>query len=381
MTTLFLLAGEASGDLHGSILARALLAARPDLELWGVGGERMEDAGVHLLLRSEELSVVGFVEVLTRIRQVMAAMKSVRRFLAERRPAGFIPIDYPEFNFRLLPHAARLGIPIVYYISPQVWAWRARRVEVLKRYVRRMVVIFPFEERIYAEAGVPVTWVGHPLVDILKPAGPPPEERRQPALDPSGPAVALLPGSRSSEIRRIAPLLGDVRRLADAESARTGSPRVRWILGRASGLDHSAERHLARMGEGFAAVLPGVDALRAADCAIVASGTVTLEALLLGRPVLVVYRMHPLTYQLARRMVRVEHIAMANLVARGRVVPEFIQGDASAANVSAALQDLLSDEAAMERTRDALLSARSSLGPPGAGDRAAQAVLEALEQA
>lgn len=381
MTTLFLLAGEASGDLHGSILARSLLARRPDLELWGVGGERMAEAGVRLLLNSEELSVVGIVEVAARIRQVLKAMRTVRRFLADRRPAGFIPIDFPDFNFRLLPHAFRLGIPIVYYISPQVWAWRAGRVNLLRRFVRRMIVIFPFEEKIYTEAGVPVSWVGHPLADVIPPADSPGEERGRLGLDRSGPAVALLPGSRGSELRRIAPLLSGVRRIVDAERAGTGAPPIRWILGRAPGLDRSARRHLAAMGDDFSAELPGVDAMRAADCALSASGTATLEALLLGRPVLVVYRMHPLTYQLARRLVRVEHIAMANLVAGRRVVPEFIQNEANPQRVGEALRALLTNPEALAETRHALLGARASLGPPGAGDRAAEAVLAALEPA
>ncbi len=381
MTTLFLLAGEPSGDLHGSILARALLARRRDLELWGVGGERMAEAGVRLLFNSEELSVVGIFEVASRLRQVVRAMKVVRRFLSERRPAGFIPIDYPDFNFRLLPHAFRLGIPIVYFISPQVWAWRAGRVSSLRRYVRRMVVIFPFEEKIYSDAGLPVSWVGHPLADLIPPADSPAEERERLGLGPSGPAVALLPGSRGSELGRIAPLLSGVRRVTDAERAAAGAPPVRWILGRASGLDQSARRHLDGMGGGFMAELPGVDALRAADCAIAASGTATLEALLLGRPVLVVYRMHPLTFQLARHLVRVEHIAMANLVAGRRVVQEFIQNEASPQRVGAALSRLLGEPGALAQTRQALLDARASLGPPGAGERAAEAVLAALEPA
>jgi lipid-A-disaccharide synthase len=175
MKRIFLLAGEASGDLHGALLAEALRRRRSDLELVGIGGARMEAAGVRLLVSNEGMGVVGLWEVLGQARQFLRTLARVRAAFVRERPDLFVPIDYPDFNFRVLPAARKLGIPVVYYISPQVWAWRAGRIATLRRHVQRMVVIFPFEEALYRNAGVPVTWVGHPLLDVLPPAGTPEE--------------------------------------------------------------------------------------------------------------------------------------------------------------------------------------------------------------
>jgi lipid-A-disaccharide synthase len=375
MKRIFLAAGEASGDLQAAILVRALRARRADLEFWGVGGERMEAEGVRLLLRSEELAVVGLAEVLARLPRLLAALGTVAGALGELRPDLFVPIDFPDFNFRLLPRAFRLGIPAVYYISPQLWAWRPGRVRVLRRFVRRVVAIFPFEEEFYRAHRVAVTWVGHPLVGLLLPAGPPNEERSRLGLAPApGPVVALLPGSRHSEIRRIAPLLRSAAEVVDRARDLAGEAPVTWIGGLAPGLAPT-ELDLP----GVRQWLPGIDALRAADFGIVASGTVTLEALLLERPVIVTYRLNPLTYALARRLVRVEHIAMANLVAGRRVLPELVQDDATPASLAQAALVWLRDPRARAETAQGLKEARVRLGPPGAADRAAAVILDEMQ--
>jgi lipid-A-disaccharide synthase len=399
MKRILLLAGETSGDMHGAILARALLRRRPDLELWGVGGERMEEAGVRLFLRSEDLAVIGLLEVVSRAGRLLRALTRARRALEELRPHLFVPIDYPDFNFRLLPVATRLKIPTAYYISPQVWAWRPGRIAQLKRHVRRMIVIFPFEARLYENASVPVTWVGHPLIDVIAPAESPEVERVKRGLPAEPAAVALLPGSRASEVRRIGPLLSATRRWVAERRAAEGMVPVRFALGRAPGLEEEVLRAAGLLtgsanppARGDAAGgrptaadpdridgLSGVDALRCAELGLVASGTATLEATLLGRPVMVVYRMNPVTYALARRMVKVEHIAMANLLAGRRLVPEYVQDAARPEVLGAQVQRLLLDPEARETLRAGLLEARRTLGPPGAADRAAQAVLEVLE--
>ena len=225
-----------------------------------------------------------------------------------------------------------------------------------------------------------MTWVGHPLLDRIPPAATPAEERRRRGLAPEGPAVAVLPGSRSSEVRRIAPVLAATRRLVDAERARSGLPPVRWLLGRAGSLPPGLLRAYDLETSGDPPPnLSGVDALRCADLALVASGTVTLEATLLGRPVIVVYRMHPLTFFLARRLVQVEHIAMANLLAGRRLLPEYVQGEARPEVLAAETLRLLSAPEELAAMRDGLLQARATLGPPGAADRAAEAVLAVLE--
>jgi lipid-A-disaccharide synthase len=424
MTRAFLLAGESSGDLQGALLARELLARQPDLEIYGVGGERMAAEGVRLIRSSSTLSVVGFSEVVSMLPRLLQALREVRRAIDELQPDVFVPIDYPDFNFRLLRHVHARRIPIAYYISPQVWAWRAGRIEVLKRYVDRVIVIFPFEEPIYRERGVPVTWVGHPLVDRV------PEEldawrrevrqrigireghtarssqgfsgptrSQQPSANSArlstdaeesapenecfddsagssravdadatvGPAIALLPGSRRSEIRRIAPLLQQVREQIDA-----GAPGVQWIIGQADAIDREL---LAEIAPG-AILCPGMEALAAADLAIVASGTATLESLLVGTPSIVVYRTSALTYEIARRLVKVPHIAMANLVAGERVLPELIQDEADPKQIARQALEWIRDPSQREAVRSKLLAARERLGPRGAAGRAAEAVLE-----
>lgn len=392
MTRAFLLAGETSGDVHGALLARELRRLRPDLELYGVGGPRMEAAGVQLILSSRDIAVVGLVEVLSVLPRILKAYEAVSEFLGNTRPDVFVPIDFPDFNFRLLRRAHRLGIPIAYYISPQLWAWRSGRVEWIRRYVQRMIVIFPFEAEWYAERGVPVRWVGHPLVDhdARHDTTEPPEIRRHrlrgelranAALDRdeggTRPLVSILPGSRNSEVQRIGPVLAGARRHVDAARERAGLPPVQWVLGCAPSLADHALAQLRSVGPWDEC--DGWTALSIADLAILASGTATLEGLLLGTPMVVVYRMSPVTYRIARRLIQVEHIAMANLVAQETLVPELVQDEANPQAVAAHALDLLDRPEARVHMEAGLLRARSRLGGPGAAARAAAAVLEVMQ--
>ena len=386
MASAFLLAGESSGDLQGALLARELRRARPDLRLFGVGGERMESAGVELLFRSDELAVVGLVEVFGLLPRILGAMEKIREFLSAHRPDVFVPIDFPDFNLRLLPHAWRIGIPIVYYIGPQVWAWRRGRVDWLRRYVSLMIVIFPFEEALYREHGVPVAFVGHPLVDHV------PEDRgalrrevrARHGIGEDVPVIALLPGSRRSEVTRVAPILRAAReRLAPIvprDPGAAGGPFAAggpvWIVGQARGLSLDAGAALGCSSdvprdEGFAA-------LAAADLAWVASGTATLEALLLATPAIVVYRVQRATYEIARRVIRVPHIAMANLIAGRRLLPELVQDEADPEVLARLTREWLARPEELLRIREGLIDARRSLGEPGAAARAATLILERL---
>lgn len=372
MASAFLLAGESSGDLQGALLARQLKARRPDLQLYGVGGERMEEAGVELLFRSDELAVVGLTEVLGVLPKILGAMERIREFLSARRPDVFIPIDFPDFNLRLLPHAWRIGVPIVYYIGPQVWAWRRGRLDYLRRYVALMIVIFPFEESLYRERNIPVQFVGHPLVgevpDDLDAARS--EARERLGLRPNETVIALLPGSRRSEVHRVGPVLRDAHAaLSDLD--------CRWIVGQAKGLSLDVRSELGcatstPVTDGFAALL-------AADLAWVASGTATLEALLLTTPSIVVYRVNRTTYEIARRVVKVPHIAMANLIAGRRLLPELIQDDADPVALAALTREWVASPETRAEIRSGLADARHSLGEPGAAGRAADLILERIE--
>ncbi len=373
MTRVCLVAGEASGDLHGSLLAEALRRADPGIVLEGVGGEKMEGSGVRLHHRSESMGVTGLWEVLSHLPRLSRILDDVASRIRRDPPDILVPIDYPDFNLRLASRVARLGVPIVYYISPQVWAWRRGRIGTLRRLVRRMIVIFPFEEDLYRREGVPVSFVGHPLVDRVRAERGREETRAALGVRPGGSLIAILPGSRGSEIARILPVFLKTRRLLAAD------PRLRWVLALAPGLTaDDLPREVERGGEVEVVSGRTYDLLAACDLALTASGTATVEGALLGTPMLVVYRMHPLTWEIARRIVRVSHVAMANLIAGEGVVPEFLQGEAKPERIASEVRRWVDDPGLRSRTSARLLEAAARLGPGGAPDRAARVILEEI---
>jgi lipid-A-disaccharide synthase len=286
-----------------------------------------------------------------------------------------IPIDYPDFNLRLAERAHTHGIPIIYYISPQVWAWRKGRIRTLARLVRRMIVIFPFEEEIYRACGVPVTYVGHPLVDRVRATAGREAIRARLGIEPGATLVGLLPGSRRGEIARILPPMLDAkRRLA-------GRREIRWVLAVAPGFSVEDLPEAARADHALT-ILSGqtYDVMAAADLLVTASGTATAEAALLAAPMIVVYRMHPVTWELARRLVKVPHIAMANLLAGRRLVPELLQGEVNGPRLAAEISGLLGDPEQLRAMREGLRAAAARLGPGGAPERAAAAILEEIRK-
>jgi lipid-A-disaccharide synthase len=365
---LLLLAGEPSGDLHGAHLARALRARIPGVRLVGTGGDRMRREGVELLAGLDELAVMGFVEVLSRLPFFWRLERRVRTLLASGAIDLVLPIDYPGFNLRITERAHGMGIPVVFYIAPQVWAWKARRTGRLARAADRIAVILPFEEEIFRREGGRSEYVGHPLLD--RNLGVPDRDAfcRRWDLDPDRPILAIFPGSRAQELRRHqAPFLGAAARL------RTVLPGLQVALARAPGLSS-----LRVDDPGIQIVEDGQALLRHARAALVKSGTTTLEAALEGVPFVVAYRTHPLTYALARKLVQVEHVALANLVAGGRVVPELLQSEVTAETLAEALEPLLRDGAERTRMQKALAEIRARLGKPGAADRVAGMVEEVL---
>jgi lipid-A-disaccharide synthase len=367
--------GEPSGDLYAGALLTALRAQAPGgLDAFGFGGEQFRSAGGDLVGDYRGFSVTGLSEALSVVRRSWAMLGTLTTAARDRRPDVFVAIDFPDFNFRLLPRIKALGIPIVYYISPQLWAWRRGRLKTLKRHVDRMLVIFPFEEAIYTEAGIPVTFVGHPLIDLAIPQRSRAATCRAAGLDPGRPVVALLPGSRPNEVHLLMPVLLDAARQLAATT-----PGVQFLVARAPALDDHLFAPLA--GLRATGVPLGVsegadDVLAASDVVVTASGTATVQTALHGKPMVIVYRVSPLTYAIGRRVVQVAHYGMVNLVAGRSIVTELIQDDCTAERVSAEARMLLTDTDRAVRMKDDLAEVVRRLGGAGASTRAARAVLD-----
>ena len=364
--------GEASGDLYAGALAGAIRRLDPGARLFGFGGERLRAAGGDLVGDYRGFSVTGITEALAMVPRYYGMYRRLVAAARAERPDVFVAIDLPDFNFRLARAVRRLGIPVVYYISPQLWAWRAGRMKTMKRIADRVLVIFPFEEAIYERAGVPVEFVGHPLVDLVRGGMPRAAFLEEIGLDPVAPTVALLPGSRTNEVRAILPGLA-----AAAGRIAAQVPRVQFVVARAPNLESSLFEAAGAPG-GRPPVLVDSrtdDVLAAADVVLTASGTATVQAALHEVPMVVVYRLSPLTYRLGKPFVRVDTYAMVNLVAGERVVPELIQEAFTPDAVAAEAVGLLTDPVRAGRQRAALRLVRERLGAPGASERAAAAVL------
>lgn len=371
--TVFIVAGEASGDLHGAALLRALRERDPDLHATGIGGAHLTAAGLEVLFRSDAIAAMGLTETAGSLRRIWHAYRAARRYLAEHRPHLVVLIDYPEFNLRLARYAKSLGLRVFYYISPQVWAWRRGRIRKIRQRVDRLAVVFPFEEELYnGDGGPPIArFVGHPLLDLVKPARSAEETRRRYGLAPGKPLLALLPGSRKKELRLLLPpLLETAQALARSgwQAALALAPTLA-----------EADLRAALAGEQPAvpvAVADTYDLVHAADAALVASGTATLEVALLGKPMVIVYRVSRTTYALGRLLVRVPHIGMPNLILGERVVPEYLQGDVHPRVLVPAVQQVYEEREAIGRAWQRL---RERLGEPGAAQRAAALAWEVMQ--
>ena len=362
-------AGEASSDMYAARLATAL-RARTGARLFGMGGKQMAEAGVELIADYHQVAVVGISEVLHKIPTVVGVQRKIASEAARRRAVLAILVDSPGTHLGVARRLKNNGICVGYFIGPQVWAWRPGRVRVVKRLVERMVVIFPFEEAIYREAGVPVDFVGHPLVDVVKASMSRAEFAGRHGLDAGRPIVALLPGSRRSEIERHYPLIMEACERLSREAQTRGA--IQFVLAATPALETELFAPYARPGVSVTRVEGTTyDALSAADCAIVASGTATVEAALLGTPMVVVYRVSPTSAFVLKRMVRSPFIAMVNLIAGRRVVPELIQDQFTSAAVVEELRKLLESPAARDEMKAGLAQVRTKLGPGGAIERAA----------
>lgn len=366
--------GEASGDLYAGALVAALASREHDIDVYGLGGERFEAAGGELVGDFRGLAVTGLVEALQVLPQSYAVYKRLVEVARTRRPDALVLIDYPDFNFRLMAAVSRLGVPIIYYVSPQLWAWRPGRMHTMKALVDLVLPIFPFEQALYERAGVNVRFVGHPLVELAKPRQPREAFLRELGLDPSRRILALLPGSRPNELSRLVPVLAAaVPRIASAVEG------LQFLVARAPGLADTFFVPFEGMGVPLRTV-EGLtdDVLSAADVVVTASGTATVQAALHGKPMVVVYRLSPVTYRLGKPLVRVEMYSMVNLVAGTRVVPELIQDGCTPETVAAEAISLMTNTERAERMRDELAIVHEKLGAPGASGRAAEAILELI---
>lgn len=371
-------AGEASGDRHAAGLVTEALRRDPSLSFSGVGGRALREAGVDVRIDNSELGVVGVSEVFGQAGALLGALRTMRRRIVAERPDALLLVDFPDFNLHLAGVAARAGVPVVYFVSPQVWAWRTGRVRKIKRRVSRMIVFFPFEERFYRERGVPVTFSGHPLVDDVPPRPPRREARRELGLDPERPVYGLLPGSRRGESARLLdPLLATARKILEAE------PNATFLMPLAETLDVGAvERRSLVAGLPVVALSGAFEPIVAAcDAAVAASGTVTLELALRGVPSVVVYRTSALTYAIGRLLVKTKYVCLVNLVAGRGVLPELLQGDFTPERAAAEALALGRPGPAREAALAGIAEAAGRLGPPGAYARAAEAFLDTLDGA
>jgi lipid-A-disaccharide synthase len=371
--------GEASGDMYAGALAAELRRRAPEAEIFGFGGPRLREAGGRLIGDYGPFSVTGITEAVRVVPRSFAMLRKLVDTARELRPHVFVAIDFPDFNFKLMAALRRLGIPIVYYVSPQLWAWRPGRMETMKAYVDRVLVIFPFEEALYREAGVDVQFVGHPLVDLIETGQDRATFLRDRGLSPDRPTVALLPGSRRNELERIVPVV-----TAALPAIRAQVPEVQFVVACAPGMADSLFAPLVHGQPDGRLVLVRDrtdDVLASSDVVITASGTATIQCTLHEKPMVVVYRVSPLTYRLGKPFVRVDTFAMPNLVAGRRIVPELIQDGFTPERTAAEAVTLLTDAGKRGEMCAALAQVRAQLGGPGASARAAATVIEVATSA
>ena len=369
---ILIVAGERSGDVYGAELARALRARLGAINIFGCGGDAMREAGIETVIDAHTISMAGIVEVVAGLPRVYRAFQTLTDEVDRRKPALAVLIDFPDFNLRLAKKLKQRGIPVVYFVSPQVWAWRKGRLGQIKATVTKMLCIFDFEEAMYREAGIPVEYVGHPLVDLARVQMTREEFFAKAKLDASVAAVALLPGSREKEVAQNLPPL------VEAAASLAGRRKFQFVIPVAATLRPEwMEALIQHQGSGAAIrTVAGAthDALAYADVAVVASGTATVEAALHARPMVVVYRVAPLTWFLGKLLVRVPHYSMVNLLAGKSLVKELIQSDFTASKVATEVEYLLDNLEVQAKMAGELRALRARLGPGGAISRAAESI-------
>ena len=370
-----IVAGESSGDLYGAKLVEAMASLSPEVTFHGIGGKEMKRSGVNLLFSSSELAVVGITEVVEKMGHIWRAWRTMKRFIEDHTPHLAVLIDYPDFNLRLAKVLKNNAVPVLYYVSPQVWAWRPGRIKTIAKRVAKMAVILPFEVPIYQQAGVDVEYVGHPLLDILDPALSRKEARRQLGMPPENLLIGLLPGSREREVRALLPFL-----MGAAEIISREFPSCRFILPLASTIKRDLVQDVIEGNQLPLEVTEGrtFEVMKAADLLLVVSGTATLEGAIAGVPMVIIYRLSPITYLIGRILVKVKCIGLANIVVGRKVVPELIQGEVTPRRIAHEAKKILEDPAKRDEIEGAFKLVQEKLGGKGASLRVAHMALQMM---
>jgi lipid-A-disaccharide synthase len=374
---ILMVAGEASGDLHGAHLMESIHRLNPEIQFFGVGGEHLERKGMKILYPAHSLSVVGLTEVLLRLRSILKALQGLKKSFDRERPDLIILIDFPDFNLRLAKMAHRRGIPVLYYISPQVWAWRRGRVKVIAERVKKIIVFFSFEVPLYQAAGADVEWVGHPLLDIVKPSLSKEGAFQRLGLDPHRRTIGLLPGSRIHEVERLLPPL-----LASAQLLQKEISDLQFVIPLAPGFTEGTISTWLRNCSVPIKLVKGwtYDVMNISELLIMASGTATLEGAILGKPMIIIYKLSLPTYWVGRAMIRVSHIGLVNLVAGKGIAPELIQKDVNPERITEEALRILRDPTLRQQMIESMVQMRRNLGEPGASERAARIVTSMLQE-
>jgi lipid-A-disaccharide synthase len=380
MPRILILAGEASGDLHGASLAKSLAQQCPGIELEGLGGAKMQAAGVRLLSGIERLDIIG-VPTLSELRRAFAVFRKLSHYISTTSFDAVVLIDNPGLNLRLARVAKRGGHRVIYYIAPQIWAWNERRIEKLRRYVDRLLVILPFEEEYFGKAGIDCVFVGNPIMDRLQPSYEVAGLRSEFGLDPQATVIGLLPGSRKSEIQRLLPVMLEAAQIL-AASAKTDAPRS-FVLALAPTVPLALIELLIAQSGIPVTTIPdrAYDVIAASDALIVASGTATLQTALVGRPMTIVYRASALTYAIARRLIKVRWLGLANLIAGRQIAKELYQHDVTGERLARETETLLANPNGLAEAGDIAKELRMKFGAPGASDRAAAQIVAFAKQA
>jgi lipid-A-disaccharide synthase len=374
---ILLIAGEASGDLHGSHMVRELKTIDPSLHISGIGGEELRKAGMEILFDARDLSVVGIVEVVSRLPQIRKAFNTLKQHIEQTPPGLVILIDYPDFNLRFAAIAKKHTVPVLYYISPQIWAWRKQRARKIARLVNMMAVVFPFELPLYEEQGLPVQFVGHPLLDRETGTFDTASSLAMFGMSEQWPVIGLLPGSRKSEIERLLPVMLDAARFIKQEF-----PHAQFIIPVAPGVKKEEIEAWVDRGKSTVTIVENQlhRALQVCTLVLVASGTATLETALMKKPMIILYKVSPLTYIIGRLLIRVPYIGLANIVSGKQVVPELLQGQANPGQIAGEARALLNNKNRMEQMKQELGYIRDRLGTPGASKRVAQLAYRMLNK-